>query len=574
MMRQRAARVLMGAAVAAAIMWNCARRTEPARVLAGGPAPGTRETLRVGLWTLWHDREVVLTPSGGGAELRSCEQCASLTFAEATQVRAVGNTLALTTAGRTSNADRLWLSGRVTLAAHGEQLTPLNPITVTARGGVLILAVTLPVENYVERVVASESGLDDSIESMKALAIVVRTFALHEAHGHTDYELCDSTQCQLLHRGGNPGRAAAAHAATLSTAGETLWYNGQRALAYFHKDCGGRTASPAEIWPKARAVPYLVSRPDRYCTADGGKEWASEVSLTELTSALAAHGLARPGWQNLTVAKRGESGIAVTLRLDGAEISAEEFRLAVGKTLGWDRVPSTWFEVSQQDDRFVFHGRGWGHGVGLCQKGAAAMAGQGQSAQQILDAYFPGTTTADEETGRTWRSFAGNGFVLESLDVADAGFLPELSRARAEASQRSGLNAVQPFTVRAFASTPQFRVASQAPGWVAAFTEGDWIGVQPLRTLAARHLLEGIVRHEFLHALVEREAGPATPLWLREGLVEVWSEDNGAAHSVNAHGEGDLKAVESALAHASTEGELVCPMFCTSVSVSVAQLSS
>ena len=79
---------------------------------------------------------------------------------------------------------------------------------------------------------------------MKALAIVVRSFALHEAHGHTDYDLCDSTHCQLLHWGSNGGRAAAAHAATLATAGETLWFHGQRALAYFGKDCGGRTASP------------------------------------------------------------------------------------------------------------------------------------------------------------------------------------------------------------------------------------------------------------------------------------------------------------------------------------------
>ena len=136
--------------------------------------------------------------------------------------------------------------------------------------------------------------------------------------------------------------------------------------------------------------------------------------------------------------------------------------------------------------------------------------------------------------------------------------MQELSRARAEASQRSGLNATQPFTVRAFASTPQFRAATQAPGWVAAFTEGDWIGVQPLRTLASRHLLEGTLRHEFLHALVEREAGPATPLWLREGLVEVWSEDNGAAYapsdSLRARGE-NINAVERALAHAATEAE-------------------
>ncbi len=118
----------------------------------------------------------------------------------------------------------------------------------------------------------------------------------------------------------------------------------------------------------------------------------------------------------------------------------------------------------------------------------------------------------------------------------------------------------RPFTVRAFASTPAFREATLAPGWVAAFTEGDWIGTQPLRTLAARHLLAGTMRHEFLHALVEEQAGPHAPLWLREGLVEVWSEAGGVADPPHAEKplpapSLSIDAVDAALAHASTEAE-------------------
>ena len=371
-----------------------------------------------------------------------------------------------------------------------------------------------------ERVVASESGTADTAESLKALAIVVRTFALHETHGHADYDLCDSTHCQLLHWSGNRDRQRAAHVATLSTAGETLWFHGERALAYFNKDCGGRTASPTEIWPRAHALAYLPSQPDRYCTASAGREWASQITRADLSAALASHGVARSGWQHLTVGAARKSGRAVTLRLDTYEISAEDFRLAVGESLGWNQLPSTWFEMSQQGDRFLFHGRGWGHGVGLCQKGAAAMAAQNRTTAEILAQYFPGAQSADELTGRSWQSFAREGFILQSLDAADAAYLPELERARAEAAQRSGLNIPKPITVRAFASTPAFRNATGAPGWVAAFTEGDWIGAQPLRTLASRHLLEATMRHEFLHALVELQAGPAAPLWLREGLVE------------------------------------------------------
>ncbi len=518
--------------------------------------PETRTTLRVGMWTLWHDREVALTPSAleNHPSLRSCERCNARELRTQAKVRAEGDALALTMPGKTVHLDGVWLAGTFTLTAHGEKVTLHNPVTITAHGNVLVIVVTMPVESYVERVVASESGTADSEASLRALAIVVRGFALHEAHGHANYDLCDSTHCQLMHWSGNSERGPAAHAATLATAGETLWFRGQRALAYFGKDCGGRTASPDEIWPRAKPVPYLPSQPDRFCTADGGREWASEITRAELTAALAAHGLASPGWQNLTVARRGQSGRAVTLKLDATEISAEEFRLAVGESLGWNRIPSTWFEVSRQGDRFDIHGRGWGHGVGLCQKGAAVMAQQGRSAQQILDQYFPGSRTADEATGREWKTFSGDGYFLESLDSDDSAYVAELNRARAEAAQRSGLNAASRFTVRAFVSTPAFRDATLAPGWVAAFTEGDWIGTQPLRTLATRQLLEATMRHEFIHGLVEQRAGPHAPLWLREGLVEVWSkqsrEGNAATRPMM-----ELDAVDAALANATAEAE-------------------
>ena len=561
--RQWMARSLLSILAAAGVAWTCMQTAQQAAVSAAATTredrPAGHETLRVGMWTLWHDREVVLSPAGPDHKitLQSCTGCATLASSEKATVRANGSALTLAVAGKTGNAPRILLAEPVTLSAHGETVTLHDPVTITARDGALVIVVTLPVERYVERVVASESGAADGAESMKALAIVVRSFALHEAHGHADYDLCDSTHCQLLHWGGNGGRAATAHAATLATAGETLWFHGQRALAYFGKDCGGRTASPGEIWPRARAVSYLPSQPDRYCTADGGREWASEITRTELSSALAAHGLAKPGWQNISVSRRGESGRAVTIKIDGAEIGADEFRLAVGESLGWNRIPSTWFEVSRQGDGYAFHGRGWGHGVGLCQRGAAAMAQQGRSTQEILEQYFPGTQVADEATGREWNKFAGDGFVLESLDADDVKYLADLNRARAEATERSGLRATAPFTVRAFSSTPGFREATLAPGWVAAFTEGDWIGTQPLRTLAGRRLLADTMRHEFLHALVEQHAGPRAPLWLREGLVELWSDPSGADSSNRGRLTPRLTAdaTDAALAHAATEAE-------------------
>ncbi|HVU49019.1 MAG TPA: SpoIID/LytB domain-containing protein [Terracidiphilus sp.] len=546
-----AARLVSGSFLAAAVALCSMQPVRQSAMAASTPAP--RSFLRVGMWTLWHDREAALSPgnSARGFTVQTCETCARRTVIQPVSLHAVGNSVRLLVAGKTEDVKQIETGGVVTFAAHGERVTLSNAVVITARAGVLVFAVRLPVESYVERVVASESGSGDSLESLKALAIVVRSYALHESHGHTDYNLCDSTHCQLLHwSGGAQARSAAAHAATLATAEETLWFHKQRALGYFHKDCGGRTATLDEIWPGAQPVAYLPSRVDPYCVAHGGRQWSTELTRTELTTVLAAHGLVRPGWRDLSIVQRGESGRAVTLRLDSMEISAEEFRLAVGESMGWNRIPSTWFEVSRTGDNFLFHGRGWGHGVGLCQSGAAAMAAQGRSAQQILAQYFPGAVAADEATGHEWQSFSGRGFVLESLDARDATYLPEMERARAEAAERSGLNTSAPVTVRAFTSTAAFREATLAPGWVAAFTEGAWIGTQPLRTLSERHLLAGTLRHEFLHSLLEGETGVNSPLWLREGLVEVWSEE--APHGAPAL---PLSALDTALTGAATEAE-------------------
>jgi stage II sporulation protein D len=511
------------------------------------PAPHLTGTLRVGLWTLWHDREITVSPTPS-ASIRLCESCKPLPLAAPQKIRAAGSNLQLP---GNNQAQVVSLSGIVTLAAHGETLQLQNPLRISAHSGELTLSVTLPVESYVERVVASESGATDSPESLQALAIVVRSFALHQSHGHADYDLCDSTHCQLLHWAGNPERRAAAHAATLATSGETLWFHGHRAEAWFHQNCGGQTATPAELWPSAsrHPMPWLASRPDTYCTAHGAREWSANISLADLTAVLATSGLARPGWKTLVVARRGDSGRAETLMADRSPIPAEEFRLAVGRALGWNKILSTWFEIAPQGDAFAFHGRGSGHGVGLCQAGSAAMAAAGRDSTQILAQYFPGAVALDEATGLPWQSFPGQVFQLQTLRPSDAAYLPQLSQALQEAESRSGLRPEAEITLRTFPSTQTFRQSTLAPGWVAAFTEGNWIGTQPLATLAARKLLDKILRHEFLHALVESRAAPGSPLWLREGLVELWSGEPSSATAMK------LEQVDAALAHARTVAE-------------------
>ena len=271
-------------------MKSVARSLVVATVIAigatsAGPAPvphSRRSTVRVGMWTLWHDREVTLTP-GSSTMLQTCEQCAKGALRQAVILRANERSgLTLAAGNRSQPLKTVLLLGGVTLGAHSESATVRDPVEITGRDGMLILAVTMPVERYVEQVVASESGPADSLESLKALAIVVRSYALHEDHGHPDYDLCDSTHCQLLHWHGNQ-RWQTAHAATLATAGETLWFHGRRAPAYFSKDCGGHTASVSEVWPRMEPAPYLASHADTYCTRENSG-LSKEITRAELTS--------------------------------------------------------------------------------------------------------------------------------------------------------------------------------------------------------------------------------------------------------------------------------------------------
>jgi len=546
------------ALVAAAASTPCAQ----AQAVYLQKSPPPRTTIRVGVWSLWRDKELTIAPIQNGktsnpqhstAMVRSCPSCAARPLASLT-IRATSNGVAWTeSAGHVRSAEELLVSGSYRIGAHGETLSLSYPLRIAARSGALLLSATLPVERYVELAVASESGAADSAESLKALAVVARTFALAPAHGHTEFDVCDSTHCQWVHWRTTPE----AHAATLDTAGESLWFHGGRAQAFFHQNCGGRTAAAVEVWPErannssSGALPYLASLQDNYCTraSSGSAEWSATLSRAELTEALAAAGLVAPGWRTLAVSHRGASGRAVTLLAGSTEMAAEDFRLAVGRALGWNRIRSNWFEIAATNDGFLFHGRGSGHGVGLCQVGAAEMAHEGHDDREILAQYFPGAVIAEETTGSPWQSMTGQGFSLETSEATDAGFLPALARALGEAESRSGLAPRAPIEVRAYRSTPAFRDATLAPGWVAAFTEGDRIAVQPLRLLKARGLLADLLRHEFLHALIEEQATAKTPLWLREGLVEAWSGD------ALQRNEMPIDVVDQKLAHAASEQE-------------------
>ena len=262
--------------------------------------------------------------------------------------------------------------------------------------------VGVPLEKYVRTVVLSEFapvGSDAvAIEQMLELqAIVTRTYALNSRHGADGYDMCSTTHCQLY----DPARTAdsrwsrAADEAAVRTAGVVVWFGNTPARVVYHADCGGRTSAGHEVW-EGRDLSYLVGVADQDVAATHAR-WQFAPETAELRAALNADGRTRVGafLNRIDVVRRDSAGRAQLVALDGERspvISGEEFRTLVSRAFGPRAVRSTWFDVVRTTHGFEFTGRGLGHGVGLCQKGAYARIAAGGTPAEILMHYFPGTS--------------------------------------------------------------------------------------------------------------------------------------------------------------------------------------
>jgi len=376
----------------------------------------------------------------------------------------------------------------------------------------------------VAAVLSAESG-DPAAheENLKAMAVAIRTFAVHfrGRHGAEGFDLCDNTHCQVVSWATPSPRAVEAATATK---GLLLWYGGAVAETYYHQNCGGTLASANEVWPGTDA-PYLHTHADPYCILPRPQTWESTIAIADIDAALRAAGLDIPrGWTSLEVATRSDSGRVARLHLSGGsppavEISASSFRFAVDRALGWNKIRSDLYTVRPAGDRLVFSGRGTGHGVGLCQAGAEEMAREGKTFKDILTFYYPGTELG-LRPALAWQVRTGDRFELQTLAPdQDSIILPLAARLLTEDEQAVGWKL--PFTVRLeiYPTLDLYRDATGQPGWIAASTRGQTIRLQPLAELRAKNILESTLRHELFHLLVESRARAGLPVWFREGLV-------------------------------------------------------
>lgn len=227
-------------------------------------------------------------------------------------------------------------------------------------------------------------------------AIIARTYAVAQTgrHAPEGFDVCDRTHCQLYEPGRIPTSrfSAIARAAVSRTSGRILRFNRRPALTLFHSDCGGHTTTPAAAWGGA-ALPYLPARQDEI--SGPHRAWQFAATTGEWVRLLETDSRTSPGGRlsGLVVSQRDLSGRATEVRIDGGrlrQVTGETLRAVVAAQRGARAVMSTLFEIEPTPDGFLLKGRGFGHGVGLCQIGAIARARAGESATAILAHYYPG----------------------------------------------------------------------------------------------------------------------------------------------------------------------------------------
>jgi SpoIID/LytB domain protein len=401
-----------------------------------------------------------------------------------------------------------------------------------------------PLEDYVSRVLAGEAAPRSPAAALEALAITARTFALANGrrHARAGFDLCDLTHCQVLREPYPAVRAAAA-----ATAGQVLVWRGAPASVYYTASCGGQTERPSSVWRGADDPPYLPGRADSGC--GGQPRWTADIDAKDLERALRAAGWRGDRLRDLRVRARTPSGRVGVLLLGGmtpSEISGQDFRMAVGRALGWQLVKSTDFTLSRTGSGYRFRGRGFGHGVGLCVIGAARRAGGGESRASLLQAYFPGTAVSaldalplaalgkrpaalneapalasGEAAAIDASPSTPNTTIALRLPDGDAGERASvqslLESTAASVATRLGTRPI-PVEVVFHPSVESFRRVTGEPWWSVARTVGRRIDLQPLNVLRRRGMLERTLAHEIGHVLAEpRLQGRAA--WVREGAA-------------------------------------------------------
>ncbi len=331
-----------------------------------GSSPANAQSVRIGVLGIFHPHQLTLSACDAEAIVVTASgqtfflQPGSPT--ERLQIRALGDILLLSLAGKEIRASKLHAAGRnqdaanLVLGVPGKlQRRYRGTLDVKIVEGMLVPVITMDLETAAASVVQAESLPGTPFEALKAQAVVTRSYFVAGAGRHAEFDFCDLTHCQFLREAPRPGSPAAR--AAEATRGLIITFDDKPVAAMFTRSCGGHTLTPADIGISSSGYTYFSVVCD-FCYKNPVR-WTRRVTAKD-AAVLSDH--------------------------------REAGRLDVDRRLGWDAVPSNNFKAQKSGSEFVLEGVGQGHGVGLCQRGARAMAEEGAGFHEIIDHYFPNTS--------------------------------------------------------------------------------------------------------------------------------------------------------------------------------------
>lgn len=259
-----------------------------------------------------------------------------------------------------------------------------DDVEITAAATGLTIVNLVDMQNYLGGVVESEGGGGRDLEYYKVQAVMSRTYALkyRDKHAKEGFGLCDRTHCQAYHY--QLRFTPLIDTAVRQTAGIVMTDQQNHLVdAYFHANCGGQTSEPDYVWNNK--VPYLSTFRDTFCIYTKQATWEKRVSQADWREFLVTQYNYPVGDSVLgpMIYTFNQPERTAFFQYPWLGIPLRDIRTKFG-------LKSTFFNCYPEGSEVVLRGRGYGHGVGLCQEGAMKMAKYRYSYLQILLYYFPG----------------------------------------------------------------------------------------------------------------------------------------------------------------------------------------
>jgi stage II sporulation protein D len=265
-------------------------------------------------------------------------------------------------------------------------------LSKTKSGKIDVIAV-MPLEKYLIGVLAGEVPLSWPMETLKAQAVVARSYALAlmRERAQQKFHVENTFMDQVFKMGPlNPRSQARAEEAVEATRGVVLTEKRRKIVkTFFHADCGGETVSADQVWGGNSPT---VTVTDQSCENRKSSHWRFQISESDLKKKL---GLPREvSLDSLKILRSPKNGRVTEIRIPERQgsrlLTGNQFR----SLLGFSTIRSTRFQLIRTANEFQFLGQGYGHGVGLCQNGARSLGAQGKSYLEILKHYYPTASLA------------------------------------------------------------------------------------------------------------------------------------------------------------------------------------